>query len=145
MEHRSVTTAIPRFKLEAEYNMSSILQGLGMKRAFVDPGLPSGAQFPGMSASEDPTQQLFIGAVLHKAFVEVTEKGTEAAAATAVVMMAGTSARVEEMIDFTPVFCATAPSSSSSATTPPCDPVHGPHDEPTRLNPPSTLHPLATI
>lgn len=109
MEHRSVTTAIPRFKLESKYTMSSILQDLGMKRAFANPGYPSGAEFPGMSASEDPTQQLFIGAVLHKAFVEVTEKGTEAAAATAVMMMAGAAAKVEEMVDFTPVFRADRP------------------------------------
>ena len=48
----------------------------------------NGADFSGMSASKDPMGQLYIGKVIHKAFVEVNEEGAEAAAATALVVRA---------------------------------------------------------
>ena len=105
LESRKVDVALPKFKLEASFELSETLQHLGMRRAFVPPeGTDSGAQFHGMSASNDPTQRLYIGAVVHKAFVQVDEKGTEAAAATAVSMLAGAAAPT--MVDFTPVFRA---------------------------------------
>jgi serpin B len=70
---------LPRFKIEAAFRLEGALLALGMADAF-SMGL---ADFAGM----DGTDLLFIGAVLHKAFVEVNEEGTEAAAATAVLMM----------------------------------------------------------
>ena len=109
LDRRTVDTAIPRFKMEFAKEMSEPLQSMGMKRAFVSPGVPGGAEFPGMSAGTDPSEQLFIGAVLHKAWVEVTEKGTEAAAATAIAMSAGAAARPQEMVPFNPVFHADHP------------------------------------
>jgi len=84
------------------------LQTLGMVRAFVDPSLPDGAQFLGMCEIQDPAQNLYIGKVLHQAQVEVTEKGTEAAAATAVITMPPPGPR-EQMVPFTPVFRADRP------------------------------------
>ncbi len=69
---------IPRFKFEAEYTLNDVLDEMGMKDAFV----PDIADFSGM----DGTTDLYISHVLHKAFVEVNEEGTEAAAATAVIV-----------------------------------------------------------
>jgi serpin B len=101
---RPVDVLLPKFKLETNYQMASALQELGMTRAFNSPANADGAQFNGISNSADPGKQLYIGAVVHKAFVEVNEKGTEAAAATAVIMMAG--AAMPTMVDFTPTFRA---------------------------------------
>lgn len=109
LDARTVDTALPRFTLESQNEMSETLKGMGMRRAFVSPDQPGGAQFSGMSSSENPSQQLFIGGVIHKAWVEVTEKGTEAAAATAVLMRAGAAARPPEMVPFNPVFRADHP------------------------------------
>ena len=75
--HR-VEISMPRFKLTAQCELKSSLSALGMPIAF-DAGK---ADFSGMTGSRD----LVISAVVHKAFVEVDEKGTEAAAATGVVM-----------------------------------------------------------
>jgi len=73
-----VEVTLPRFKLTAEYRLEKMLAAMGMKSAFV----PGGADFSGM----DGTKNLFISAILHKAFVDVNEEGAEAAAATAVVV-----------------------------------------------------------
>ena len=73
---------LPKFKLETEYQMNDTLKTLGMARAFS----PNEAQFDGMTSSQDSANRLYIGLVVHKAFVEVNEKGTEAAAATGVAM-----------------------------------------------------------
>ena len=61
--------------------MATRLQALGMRDTFVS----GRADFSGM----DGTKRLFIGRVLHKASIEVNEKGAEAAAATAVVQKRG--------------------------------------------------------
>lgn len=72
-----VHVALPRFTFRTPSDLVRPLIDLGMRRAFGD-----GADFAPMS----PTDPLFIHAVLHQAFVAVDESGTEAAAATAVVM-----------------------------------------------------------
>lgn len=107
LEARAVDVVLPKFRLESGFELSDALKALGMKRAFVDTAAPDGAQFDGISTGSDPTQRLFIGAVVHKAFVEVSEKGTEAAAATAVIMAVG--AAMPTMVDFTPTFRADRP------------------------------------
>lgn len=76
-----VELALPKFRCESEFSLSEALQGIGMTDAFAY----GPANFSGM----DGTRDLFISVVVHKAFVDVNEEGTEAAGATAVAMAAG--------------------------------------------------------
>lgn len=62
--------------------MKEPLRALGIERAFVDPAMADGADFTGMT----PQRELYVEEVVHQAFIAVDEKGTEAAAATAVVV-----------------------------------------------------------
>jgi serpin B len=77
MEIKQVELQMPKFEFESEFGLVSILSQMGMQAAF-DPQV---ADFSGI----DGTRELSISDVIHKAFVSVDEKGTEAAAATAVV------------------------------------------------------------
>ena len=70
-----VRVYLPRFKLETTYKLKPFLMNMGIHRAFT-----YDADFSGM----DNTKDLFIEKVIHKAFIEVDENGTEAAAATSV-------------------------------------------------------------
>ena len=77
---REVRVFLPKFKMTwGAFGLTGPLKALGMADAFSD----TAADFSGMDGR---LHWLYIGAVLHKAFVEVNEEGTEAAAATAVVM-----------------------------------------------------------
>ena len=78
LQPASVSLGLPKFKFETEFGLKDQLTALGMTDAFD----PDKADFFGMSERND----LFISAVVHKAFVAVDEKGTEAAAATAVIV-----------------------------------------------------------
>jgi serine protease inhibitor len=104
LQRRTVDTAMLRFKQAASHELGKTLAGLGMRRAFQNPAAPGGAQFGGMSASADPARQLFLGGVFHRAWIEVTEKGTEAAAATVTLMPSGAAPPPVRMVPFTPVF-----------------------------------------
>ncbi|GAB4471178.1 MAG: serpin family protein [Anaerolineales bacterium] len=73
-----VKLSMPKFKVESDFSLVNALSDLGMPIAFQ----PDGADFSGMDGKRD----LFIGEVLHKAYINVDEAGTEAAAATAVIM-----------------------------------------------------------
>jgi serine protease inhibitor len=79
---------LPKFELETKYSMNSVLSAMGMPTAF-----SGNSDFSGMTGTKD----LFISGVIHQAYVKVDEKGTEAAAATA-VMMDLKSSMVEERI-----------------------------------------------
>ena len=81
-----VSVRLPRFKMTSEFSLNRALSELGMPLAFEE----GSADFSGMNGQHD----LFISAALHKAFVDVNEEGTEAAAATGIVI-APTSAVVE--------------------------------------------------
>jgi serpin B len=77
MRRQNVQVYLPRFRVDTEFQLNQALAALGMKQAFT-----SAADFSGM----DPKKRLFLSAVIHQAFVEVNEEGTEAAAATGAVM-----------------------------------------------------------
>ncbi len=72
---QKVNVSVPRFKTTREYRLNDVLAGMGMPAAFD----PNRADFTGMNGSGPP---LFLSVVVHKAFVDVNEQGTEAAAAT---------------------------------------------------------------
>jgi len=78
LRRQEVDIYLPRFKLDASFSLGGALQSLGMKRAFS----ADGADFSAMDGRKD----LYISAALHKAYVDVNEAGTEAAAATGIVM-----------------------------------------------------------
>jgi serine protease inhibitor len=109
LQQRPVHMFLPKIKVEAAYDLGEALKALGMVRAFEGPSQPGGADFSGMSASTDPRQQPFISKVLHKALVEVNEKGTEAAAATAVMAPKAEARPERRLVPFTPTFRADRP------------------------------------
>ena len=80
LEYQQVALTMPKFEFESEFSLADTLSEMGMPIAF-----SRGADFSGMTGNND----LCIGDILHKAFVSVDESGTEAAAATAVVMTLG--------------------------------------------------------
>ena len=86
-ESGKIDVSMPKFKVTASLELSSVLEGLGMTTAFTD-----NADFSGIS-SQVPTK---ISKVIHQAFASIDEKGTEAAAATAVVMAEATAVVVEK-------------------------------------------------
>jgi serpin B len=88
---KQVVLSLPRFKTESTFGLADSLKALGMRDAFA----PDSADFSGMTGKRD----FFIGAVVHKAYVSVDENGTEAAAATAVIV--GTSALPAAPVTFT--------------------------------------------
>nr|XP_040023384.1 leukocyte elastase inhibitor-like isoform X2 [Gasterosteus aculeatus aculeatus] len=79
MNEVEIRVGLPRFKMEENYDMKNVLVSMGMVDAF-DPVM---CDFSGMAPGND----LVLSKVVHKAFVEVNEEGTEAAAATAAIMM----------------------------------------------------------
>uniref|UniRef100_A0A8C5YM81 Serpin B6 n=2 Tax=Marmota marmota marmota TaxID=9994 RepID=A0A8C5YM81_MARMA len=94
MDEEEVEVFLPRFKLQENYDLEEVLRSLGMTDAFDE----ARADFSGMSSRKD----LYLSKVVHKSFVEVNEEGTEAAAATAAIMMM-------RCIRFTARFCADHP------------------------------------
>ncbi len=90
LAHRQVALTMPKFEFESDFSLVDALAAMGMPDAFT-----GAADFSGMTGSRD----LFIADVIHKAFVSVDEAGTEAAAATAVVMKLG--AVPEEPVELT--------------------------------------------
>ena len=77
LERREVRLKMPRFEFDSSFSLKKTLTEMGMPVAF-----SADADFSGMTGNKD----LFISDVIHKAFVSVDEAGTEAAAASAVIM-----------------------------------------------------------
>jgi serpin B len=92
---RKVIVSVPKFRMTSQFSLAGVLRQMGMTDAF-----SAKADFSGMNGKRD----LFISAVVHKAYVDVNEEGTEAAAATWVTMRL-TSVRPEQI----PVFRADHP------------------------------------
>jgi serpin B len=91
LQTRNVDLHLPKFKLEPPtMALAEKFEALGMKTAFDKP--QGSANFDKM-APRTPRDYLYISQIFHKTFIAVDEKGTEAAAATAVAMMAGTALR----------------------------------------------------
>jgi serpin B len=95
---QKVQVFLPKFKATSGFSLGGTLAEMGMPDAFVYPK----ADFSGM----DGTHNLYISEVIHKAYVDVDEQGTEAAAATGILMRAGAAARPMAPI---PVFRADHP------------------------------------
>jgi len=87
MTLHEVAVTLPRFKVAAEFKLNDALVDLGMRLAFSR----DKADFSGITTAEP----LWISAVVHKAYVDVNEKGTEAAAASAATIRT-MSARLPE-------------------------------------------------
>ena len=89
LEPREVDLSMPKFKFEPPtVRLADALEALGMKSAFDQP--PGSANFDRI-APRKPKDYLYLHQVFHKTFIAVDEKGTEAAAATAAVMMQATA------------------------------------------------------
>ena len=91
LQAQDIDLHLPKFKLEPPtIALAETLQALGMKSAF---NIPQGSANFDKMAPRKPNDYLYISNVFHKTFIAVDEKGTEAAAATAVVMMRATAIR----------------------------------------------------
>jgi len=81
---------IPKFEFDTKYNLNENLKDLGMPTAFKWPG----ADFSGM----DGTKMLYIDKAIHQAYIKVDERGTEAAAATTIVIGFGSALPLDMFI-----------------------------------------------
>jgi len=90
LKNTRVALTMPKFEFESEFGLKATLMGMGMEEPFRD-----SADFSGMSTQSD----LHIDDVVHKAFVSVDEAGTEAAAASAVIV--GTTSMPPEPVTVT--------------------------------------------
>jgi len=91
LKMESVEVYLPKFRIECRLELRTVLMNMGMSDAFTD-----AADFSGM----DGTRKLKIQNVIHQSFVEVDEKGTEAAAATAVIVGIKASPYEEKYVVF---------------------------------------------
>jgi serpin B len=101
MVPRTFKIQLPKFKIECSTDLNAPLKAMGMKLAFDD----RNANFTGMAESRD---DLFISKVVHKAVIDVNEQGTEAAAATAIIMAVRSAAPIRTM-PFVPSIVADHP------------------------------------
>ena len=98
LQYIDVELTLPKFRFTSEFSVGGLLQTMGMKDAFDQ----ATADFSGIAEGKD----LFLWGILHKAFVDVNEEGTEAAAVTGVAM-----GLAEPDLDVPPpkIFCADHP------------------------------------
>jgi serpin B len=96
MALRPVRLMLPSFEIRSDLGINDLLRSLGMRAAFVPPPGEGTADFTGIAESGE----LYVSDVIHQAFIKVDEEGTEAAAATAVIMRA-TAAPFDEPLPVT--------------------------------------------
>lgn len=89
---RRVDLWLPKFRIESSFGLNDTMQDLGVRTAFI----PGEADLSRMNGARD----LFISDSIHKAVIDVDEKGTEAAAATAMTIMVTSVMEPEEIIEF---------------------------------------------
>ncbi|MHC3437564.1 serpin family protein [Natrialbaceae archaeon A-gly3] len=77
LPYAEVDLTMPKFGIESEFSLVTVMQKFGIEDTF-----GSGVDFSGMSE----TEALFVDDIVHQSFLEVDEYGTEAAAATAVIV-----------------------------------------------------------
>ncbi len=101
LRQREVRVVLPQWEFrDVKFDLKSLLMEMGMVDAFSD----HEANFTGMARPADPREGLYVAKAFHSAFIKVNEQGTEAAAATAVVVAArGMS------VPPLPLFCADHP------------------------------------
>ncbi len=90
----AVQLFLPRFSIDTRAELNDDLGALGMSLAFD----PSRADFTGIHVPQGPADRLYVTAVAHQANIDVDEKGTEAAAATAVLGGTGGGPGVAKVI-----------------------------------------------
>jgi hypothetical protein len=139
--HR-VTLSLPRFRVETDIDLHPVLHELGITAAFTGE-----ADFSGITSAE----RLRIGAAVHKAYIDVDEHGTEAAAATAITFAASAMRLKQpppvEMVADRPFLFAIIDAATGAqlflgqVTNPVTNPRHEPSQEPQITNP----KPLALV
>lgn len=95
LQQRETRIRLPKFKMAASYDLRETLSSMGMPSAFS----ADQANFTGISESDE----LYVGAAVHQSFIEVNEKGTEAAAATGAAL---DGRSMSKEVPFVPVFNA---------------------------------------
>ena len=78
LREQEVSVSLPKFKMTSEFSLKDTLSAMGIKQLFS----PNSVDLSGMNGERD----LYVSAVVHKAYVDINEEGTEAAAATGVVV-----------------------------------------------------------
>lgn len=91
LSSRKVDVSMPKFRAESQFQLQKVLSRMGMAEAF-----SRSADFSGIDGRRD----LFVGSIVHKAFVDVGEQGTEAAAATGITVRPLAMRREEEPVVF---------------------------------------------
>ena len=104
LRERRVHVLLPKFKLETEYQMRETLGRLGMSHIF-----SREADLSGLAARRSGSEPLYLSEVLHKTFLELDERGTEAVAATASEVPETEAPFEPEMVPFVPTFHADRP------------------------------------
>ncbi|HQC42624.1 MAG TPA: serpin family protein [Verrucomicrobiota bacterium] len=96
LKTRLVRVKLPKFKIEKRLDLNNLLTQLGAGSIFSE----EKANFGGMYHRADFPNNLYVCKVIHQAFIEVDERGTEAAAATAAIMMARSAPMRQEVVSF---------------------------------------------